>query len=98
MKATMLESVPTAGTPAAIGAELRRGVTETFYTNASALRLVGDIDIQLIRSGDRWRLFLQSDTPVPHGTRDIWATVVSAPSVEWQRTPDGRLVWCEWTE
>ena len=97
----MLDStaVPTAGTPAAIGAELRRGVTaEPDAASASALRLVGGIDIQLIRSGARWRLFLQSHTPVPHGTRDIWATAVSAPSVEWQQTPDGRLVWCEWYE
>ena len=99
MKATMLESVPTAGTPAAIGAELRRGVTaEPDAASASALRLVGGIDIQLIRSGDRWRLFLQGGAPIPHGTRDIWATAVSAPSVEWQRTTDGRLVWCEWVE
>jgi len=65
---------------------------------ASALRLVGDLDIQLARIGVMWRLYLQSNIPVPHTTADQWATAVSAPSVEWQRTPDGCVVWCEWVE
>lgn len=59
---------------------------------------LGNLDIQLCRIGDKWRLYLQALTPVPQATRDLWATAVSAPSVEWQRTPDGCLVWCEWVE
>jgi hypothetical protein len=86
-------------TPATIGAELRRGVTQDpDAVNASALRLVGGLDVQLARTGARWRLYLQAPAPVAHATRDQWATAVSAPSVEWSQTPDGRLVWCEWVE
>ena len=82
-----------------IGADLRRGVTDDpNAATASALRLVGDLDIQLARIGVMWRLYLQSNIPVPHTTCDLWATAVGAPSVEWQRTPDGCLVWCEWVE
>lgn len=81
-----------------IGADLRRGVTDDPAHSAAALRMVGDLDIQLARIGAKWRLYLQCMTPVPHATRDLWATAVSAPSVEWQRTPDGCLVWCEWVE
>ena len=84
---------------ATIGASLRRGVTEDPDAHsAAALRMVGDLDIQLARIGDKWRLYLQCMTPVPHATRDLWAAAVGAPSVEWDQTPDGRLVWCEWRE
>lgn len=81
------------------GAELRRIVTaEPTALNAATVRRIGNLDIQLCRTGDTWRLYLQSMTPVPHSTRDLWATAVSAPSVEWGQTPDGCLVWCEWME
>lgn len=81
------------------GAELRRIVAdEPAAHNAATVRRIGNLDIQLARIGDKWRLYLQDLTPVPHTICDLWATAVSAPSVEWQRTPDGCLVWCEWVE
>ena len=81
------------------GTELRRIVAaEPTAYSAATVRRVGPLDIQLCRTGDTWRLYLQSMTPVPHSTRDLWATAVSAPSVEWGQTPDGCLVWCEWME
>ena len=81
------------------GTELRRIVAaEPTAYSAATVRRVGPLDIQLCRTGDTWRLYLQSMTPVPHSTRDLWATAVSAPSVEWHQTPDGCLVWCEWVE
>ena len=82
-----------------IGTELRRTIAaEPTAYSAATVRRVGPLDIQLCRTGDTWRLYLQSMTPVPHSTRDLWATAVSAPSVEWGQTPDGCLVWCEWME
>ena len=82
-----------------IGTELRRTIAaEPTAYSAATVRRVGPLDIQLCRTGDTWRLYLQSMTPVPHTICDLWATAVSAPSVEWQRTPDGCLVWCEWVE
>ena len=82
-----------------IGTELRRTIAaEPTAYNAATVRRIGDLDVQLARTGAKWRLYLQDMTPVPHTTCDLWATAVSAPSVEWQRTPDGCLVWCEWTE
>jgi len=81
------------------GTELRRIVgAEPAAHSAHTLRRLGNLDIQLCRIGATWRLYLQDMTPVPHTTCDLWATAVSAPSVEWQRTPDGCLVWCEWVE
>ena len=82
-----------------IGTELRRTIAAepTAYSAASGRRF-GNLDIQLCRIGDRWRLYLQALTPVPQATRDLWATAVSAPSVEWAQTQDGCLVWCEWRE
>ena len=89
-------------TPAIIilaGTEMRRIIAaEPTAPHAHTVRRVGPLDIQLCRTGDTWRLYLQSMTPVPHSTRDLWATAVSAPSVEWDQTPDGCLVWCEWRE
>jgi len=82
-----------------IGTELRRTIAaEPTAYSAATVRRVGPLDIQLCRTGAKWRLYLQSMTPVPHSTRDLWATAVSAPSVEWHQTPDGCLVWCEWME
>ena len=84
---------------ATIGALLRQiAATDTPTGTAMALRMVGALDVQLARTGDRWRLYLQSMLPVPHGACDVWATAVGAPSVEWDRTPDGCLTWCEWRE
>ena len=81
------------------GTELRRIVAaEPTAHSAATVRRVGPLDIQLCRTGTKWRLYLQGMSPVPHGTCDLWAAAVGAPSVEWQRTPDGCLVWCEWTE
>jgi len=87
-------------TPTIIGAELRRIIAAEPRAahNAATVRRIGNLDIQLARIGDKWRLYLQDMTPVPHTICDLWATAVSAPSVEWQRTPDGCLVWCEWVE
>ena len=80
------------------GAELRRIVeAEPTAPHAAALRRIGNLDVQLVRLGDKWKLYLADLTPIPHGTRDLWATAVSAPSVEWQQTADGCSVWCEWT-
>ena len=82
-----------------IGTELRRTIAaEPTAYSAATVRRVGPLDIQLCRIGDRWRLYLQALTPVPQATRDLWATAVSAPSVEWAQTQDGCLVWCEWRE
>ena len=81
------------------GTEMRRIIAaEPTAPHAHTVRRIGDLDIQLCRTGTKWRLYLQALTPVPHSTRDLWATAVSAPSVEWGQTPDGCLVWCEWTE
>lgn len=100
--APIAPAAPSIITPAIIilaGAELRRIVgAEPTALNASTVRRIGDLDIQLCRTSARWRLYLQALTPVPHTTRDLWATAVSAPSVEWSQTPDGCLVWCEWAE
>ena len=81
------------------GTEMRRIIAaEPTAPHAHTVRRIGDLDIQLCRTGTKWRLYLQALTPVPHSTRDLWATAVSAPSVEWHQTPDGCLVWCEWVE
>lgn len=89
-------------TPAIIilaGAELRRIVgAEPAAPFARARRRFGDLSVELVRSRNMWRLYLADLLPVRHTTRDLWATAVSAPSVDWQRTPDGCLVWCEWVE
>ncbi len=88
----------TPATLSEIGAELRRTVTETHYQFAKAVRRVGEMYVELVRNGTVWGLYMSDFTPIPHGTRDLWANAVSAPSVEWQRTSDGCVVWCEWTE
>jgi hypothetical protein len=89
-------------TPAIIilaGAELRRIVgAEPTAPFARAPRHFGDLCVELVRSHNTWRLYLADLLPIRHTTRDLWATAVSAPSVDWQRTPDGCLTWCEWTE
>ena len=89
-------------TPAIIilaGAELRRIVgAELTALFARAQRRFGDLTVELVRSHNTWRLYLADLMPVRHITRDLWGTAVSAPSVDWQRTQDGCLVWCEWTE
>lgn len=81
------------------GTELRRIVgAEPRAPHASTLRRIGNLDVQLVRTGSRWTLYLADLKPVPHGTRDLWATAVSAPSVEWDQTLDGCAAWCEWME
>jgi hypothetical protein len=89
-------------TPAIIipaGAELRRIVgAEPAAPFARAPRRFGDLCVELVRSHNTWRLYLADLLPIRHTTRDLWTTAVSAPSVDWQRTPDGCLVWCEWVE
>lgn len=88
-----------AANPAITGAELRRIVAaEPTAPHASALRRIGNLDVQLVRCDQRWKLYLADLRPIPQTTRDQWATAVSAPSVEWQQTADGCSVWCEWTE
>ena len=92
----MLDIAPN---PAIAGAELRRIVAaEPKAPHASALRRIGNLDVQLVRCDQWWKLYLADLQPIPHTTRDQWATAVSAPSVEWEQTPDGRTVWCSWTE
>lgn len=89
----------TAATALAIGADLRRIVEADPAARASTIvRRIGELDVQLVRDGSRWRLFLADLVPIPHGVRDLWATAVAAPSVEWSQTPDGCSAWCEWTE
>ncbi len=81
------------------GTELRRIVgAEPAAPFARASRRFGDLMVELVRSHRTWRLYLADLAPVKHTRRDLWATAVSAPSVDWQRTQDGCLVWCEWTE
>ena len=81
------------------GAELRRIVgAEPTAPFARAQRRFGDLTVELVRTYSTWRLYLADLWPIRRTTCDLWATAVSAPSVEWQRTPDGCLVWCEWVE
>lgn len=81
------------------GAELRRIVeAEPKAPHAATLRRIGNLDVQLVRRGGQYTLYLADLVPIPHTTRDLWATAVSAPSVEWSQTPDGCSAWCEWTE
>ena len=95
----MLDTTITPAIAILAGAEMRRIIAaEPTAPHAHTVRRIGDLDIQLCRTGDKWRLYVQALTPVPHSVRDLWATAVSAPSVEWQRTSDGCLVWCEWVE
>ncbi len=95
-------AIPFIITPAIIilaGAELRRIVgAEPAAPFARALRRFGDLSVELVRARTTWRLYLADLSPIRHTMRDLWATAVSAPSVDWQRTPDGCLVWGEWTE
>lgn len=95
-------AIPCIVTPAIInlaGAELRRIVgAELAAPFARAPRRIGDLTVELVRSHSTWRLYLADLSPIRQTTCDLWATAVSAPSVDWQRTPDGCLVWCEWTE
>ena len=80
------------------GAELRRIVeAEPRAPHASALRRIGNLDVQLVRRDGKWTLYLADLVPIPRTVRDLWATAVSAPSVEWQQTQDGCSVWCDWT-
>ncbi len=102
MTAPAAPAAPYILTPAIIilaGAELRRIVgAEPAAPFARAPRHFGDLCVELVRSHNTWRLYLADLLPIRHTTRDLWATAVSAPSVDWQRTADGTLVWCEWTE
>ena len=95
----MIDTTITPAIAILAGAELRRIVgAEPTAPHANAVRQVGNIDVQLARIGNKWRLYLADLMPVRHTTRDLWATAVSAPSVEWAQTQDGCLVWCEWRE
>ena len=86
-------------TPTTVGAELRRIVeADPAARSSTTIRRIGQLDVQLVRRGDHWTLYLADLVPVPHTTRDQWATAVSAPSVEWSQTPDGCSTWCAWTE
>lgn len=100
--APVVQDVPIVITPAIAilaGTELRRIVgAEPAAPFARASRRFGDLVVELVRSHRTWRLYLADLAPVKHTRRDLWATAASAPSVEWMRTQDGCLVWCEWTE
>lgn len=100
--APVVQDTPIIITPATAilaGTELRRIVGgEPAAPFARASRRFGDLTVELVRSHSTWRLYLADLVPVRHITRYLWATAVSAPSVDWQRTQDGCLVWCEWTE
>lgn len=96
-----VNAVPTASAPTAmtIGAELRRSLEADPATRAATtVRRIGQLDVQLVRWENKWTLYLADLTPIPHTVRDLWATAVSAPSVEWSQTPDGCSAWCMWTE
>lgn len=81
------------------GAELRRIVAaEPAAPFARASRRFGELDVELVRHGSTWHLYLADLAQIPHTTRDLWATAVGAPSVEWDQTLDGCSAWCEWTE
>lgn len=94
----MLEVLTEPRTTAEAGAELRRIVTVDSSDFAMAVQHNGDLYVELVRRGNAWTLCLSDLVPVPHGTRDQWATAVAAPSVEWQQTEDGCSVWCGWME
>jgi len=94
----MINTIITPATAMTIGAELRRNVEENPARTAITTRRIGELDVQLVRDRGNWRLFLADLVPIPHGTRDLWAAAVSAPSVEWDQTPDGCSVWCAWVE
>lgn len=94
-----MNDTATIPTPAITGAELRRiALIDVYPGYGMGLQAIGDLDVQLVRRGTTWTLYLSDLTPVPHETRDRWATAVSAPSVEWAQTPDGGSAWCSWTE
>ena len=66
--------------PAITGAELRRIVAaEPTAPHAAAIRRIGNLDVQLVRREQRWKLYLADLQPIAHTTRDQWATAVSAP-------------------
>ncbi len=92
----MLEVLTNTTTAAEMGAELRRIVEADPTPFARAVQRVGDMYVELVRNGAAWGLYISDLQPIAHTTRDQWATAVSAPSVEWHRTPDGCVVWCEW--
>ncbi len=95
----MIDTITTPATAILTGAELRRIVgADPRAPHAQTTRRIGTLDVQVVRQGDKWTLYLADLTPIPHGTRDLWATAVSAPSVEWDQTPDGCAAWCRWTE
>jgi len=55
----MIDATTTPAIAILAGAELRRIVTaEPTALNASTVRRVGPLDIQLCRTGDTWRLYL----------------------------------------
>jgi len=97
-----MTNAPTTITPAIAilcGTELRRIVAaEPAAPFARASRRFGELDVELVRHGSTWHLYLADLAPIPHTTRDLWATAVGAPSVEWDQTLDGCSAWCEWTE
>ena len=96
---TIRTIIITPATAILAGTELRRIVgAEPAAPFARASRRFGDLVVELVRSHSTWRLYLADLAPVKHARRDLWATAVSAPSVNWQRTQDGCLVWCEWRE
>ena len=94
----MLEVLTDPRTRTEAGAELRRIVTMMEHQYARAVQRMGEMYVELVRNGTAWGLYISDFAPIRHTTRDLWATAVSAPSVDWQRTPDGCVVWCEWVE
>lgn len=83
----------------ATGAEMRSTLEAQSPLNfASTSQRIGELDVQLVRHGTTWCLFLADLSPVPQTVRDRWATAVSAPSVEWCQTNDGGSTWCTWEE
>lgn len=94
----MLEVLTEPRTRSEAGAELRRIVAADPSDFARAVQRVGEMYVELVRRGNAWTLYLSDLVPVPHTTRDQWATAVAAPSVEWQQTEDGCSAWCAWQE
>lgn len=68
---------------AIIAAEMRRIVeAEPDAPHASTERKMGDLEITLSRSGNRWALTLVGAQPLDQATADLWAQAVGVPQTQ----------------
>ena len=76
-----------------------RATLDATFTGEIDRQIAPRLWLTLTRAAHCWRMTLASgDGPIPHETCDQVATAVSAPSVEWQRSPAGTVVSAEWRE